>query len=111
MLCGSLDGRGVWGRTDPCIRMTESLHCSPETISYTPIQNEKFKVKKKKYEFCFSAELSEMIADMIIVPKRFLIADLSIPIYMKGNLVGWFLKCVYALTECCLLRFLFPKKV
>ena len=48
MLCGSLDGRGVWGRTDPCIRMTESLHCSPETISYTPIQNEKFKVKKKK---------------------------------------------------------------
>ena len=69
------------------------------------------KLKKKKYEFCFSAELSEMIADMIIVPKRFLIADLSIPIYMKGNLVGWFLKCVYTLTECCLLRFLFPKKV
>ena len=31
MLCGSLDGRGVWGRTNTCICMAESLHCSPET--------------------------------------------------------------------------------
>jgi len=23
MLCGSLDGRGVWGRMDTCIHMTE----------------------------------------------------------------------------------------
>lgn len=51
-----------------------------------------------------------MIADMIIVPKRLLIADLSIPIYMKGNLVGLFLKCVYALTECCLLITIFVSK-
>ena len=28
MLCGSLDGRGVLGRTDICICMAESLHCS-----------------------------------------------------------------------------------
>ena len=56
MLLGSLDGRGIWGRMDTCICMAESLHCPPGTmslttllISYTPIQNEKF--KKKKYSF------------------------------------------------------------
>ena len=43
MSCGSLDGRGVWGRVDTCICMAESLCCSPETVttllvSYTPIQ-------------------------------------------------------------------------
>ena len=32
MLCGSLDGRRVWGEMDTCICMIESLHCSPETI-------------------------------------------------------------------------------
>ena len=47
MSCGSLDGRGVWGRMDPCICMAESLCCPPETITtlligYTPIQNKKF---------------------------------------------------------------------
>ena len=45
MLCGSLDGRGVWGRVDTCIHMAESLCCSPETITtlligYTAIQLE-----------------------------------------------------------------------
>ena len=48
MLCGSLDGRGVWGRVDICICMAESLHCSPGTITAlltgnTPIQNNKFR--------------------------------------------------------------------
>ena len=48
MSCGSLLGRGVWGRIDTCICMAESLHCSPEItttllIGYTPIQNKKFK--------------------------------------------------------------------
>ena len=33
MLCGSLDGRGVWGRMDTCVCMTESLCCSPETYN------------------------------------------------------------------------------
>ena len=47
MLCGSLDGRGVWRKMDICIYIAESLHCSPETITtlligYTPIQNKKF---------------------------------------------------------------------
>ena len=40
-LYGSLDGRGVWGRTDTCACISESLHCSPESItlliSYIPI--------------------------------------------------------------------------
>ena len=46
LLCGSLDGRGVWGRIDMCIRMAVFLCSPPETstllISYTPIQNKKF---------------------------------------------------------------------
>ena len=51
MLCGSLDGSEVWGRTDACINIctAESLCCSPETtttllITYTSIQTEKVKV-------------------------------------------------------------------
>ena len=44
MLCGSLDGRGVWGRMDTYICMAEYLCRPPETftallIGYTPIQN------------------------------------------------------------------------
>ena len=34
MLCGSLDGKGVWGRMDTCTCMAEFLHCSPETITH-----------------------------------------------------------------------------
>ena len=33
MLCGSLDGRGVWGRMDTCVCMAGSLPCSPGTIT------------------------------------------------------------------------------
>ena len=33
VLCGSLDGRGVWGRMDTCIHMAECLCCPPETIT------------------------------------------------------------------------------
>ena len=33
MLHGSLDDRGIWGRTETSIRMAESLHCSSETIT------------------------------------------------------------------------------
>ena len=48
MLCGSLEGRGVWGRMDPCICVAESLCYSPETItklliSDITIQNKKLK--------------------------------------------------------------------
>ena len=57
MLCASLDGRGVWGRMDPCMCMAESLCCSPKTtvlIGYTPIQNNK-KVQKKRKIWCPSS--------------------------------------------------------
>ena len=52
MLCGSLDGRGVWGRMDACICTTEFPCCLPETITtlligYTPKQNKKFPKKQK----------------------------------------------------------------
>ena len=49
--CGRQDGRGVWGRMDTCLCVVESLCGSPETITlligYTPVQNKKFKRKKK----------------------------------------------------------------
>ena len=47
--CGSPDGRAVWGRTDTCIHMAESLCCSPAITAglltgYTPVQNKKLEV-------------------------------------------------------------------
>ena len=33
MLCGSLNGRGIWGRMDTCICVAESLFCSLETVT------------------------------------------------------------------------------
>ena len=53
MSCGSLDGKGVWGRVNTCICMAEPLYCSLETvttlsISYTPIQNKKLKKESEK---------------------------------------------------------------
>ena len=58
MLYGNLDGRQVWRRMYACICMTESLHCSPETITtlligYTPIQN---KMLKKEKRFCLPTQ-------------------------------------------------------
>ena len=52
MLCASLDGRGVWGRLDTCIRVAEALVCSPETtttllIECTPRQSKTLKLQKK----------------------------------------------------------------
>ena len=32
MVCGGLDGRGVWGRMDTCICMAEFLCYLPETV-------------------------------------------------------------------------------
>ena len=46
MLCGSLDGRGVWGRVDTGIYMAESLG-SCHTIVNWLCSNIKLKVKKK----------------------------------------------------------------
>ena len=33
MLCGNLDGRGIWGKFDTFMCMAETLCCSPETIT------------------------------------------------------------------------------
>ena len=53
MLCGSLDGRGIWGIVDTCVCVAESLCCPLETImtlliGYTPKGTVKFFLKKKK---------------------------------------------------------------
>ena len=48
MLCGSLNGKGVWERMDTCIYMVKSFCCPPETRNIvnccTPIKNIKFKI-------------------------------------------------------------------
>ena len=43
MLCGSLDGRGVWERMNTFTHMAEPLHHEPESITtlltvYSPVQ-------------------------------------------------------------------------
>ena len=53
MLYGNLDKRVFSRRLDTCICMAESLCSPPEAITtlltgYTPIQNKKSKLKKKK---------------------------------------------------------------
>ena len=45
MLCGSLDGRGVWGRMDTWIWMAESLYCLPETITLLVSVMLQYKIK------------------------------------------------------------------
>ena len=46
MLCGSLDGRGVWGRMDTSTYMGESPGCSHNIVNRL-CSNIKLKVKKK----------------------------------------------------------------
>ena len=51
ILCGSLGGRGVWGRTNTHLCTAESFCCPLETIAtlligYTPIQDRKLKKKE-----------------------------------------------------------------
>lgn len=51
MLYGSLDGRGVWERTDTCIWMVETLHsCSTETITTLLVNHLYSKIKGYKKE-------------------------------------------------------------
>ena len=66
MLCGSLDGKGVCGRMDTCLCVVESLHCPPETvttllISYTLIQNKKFKIMKKNGSLAMTTHLHMVV--------------------------------------------------
>ena len=60
MLCGSLDGRGIWGTVDTRVCVAESLCCPLETImmlliGYTSIETVKFffflKKDKNKQHF------------------------------------------------------------
>ena len=60
ILCGSLDGRGVWGRMDTRICIAELPCCSHKIsttllIDYTPIQNKKLKDSKKIVNCCLNA--------------------------------------------------------
>ena len=66
MLSASLDGIGFWGRMDTCVYMAESLRCSSEMtttllINYTPIQNKKLKVWRKKKKSLVQCEPSRTI--------------------------------------------------
>ena len=56
MLCGSLDGRGVWGRTETYLCMAEPFCSSPETIATLLISNiltQNKKLKKKTTLNCY----------------------------------------------------------
>ena len=46
VLCGSLDGRGVWGRMDTCVYIAESLHCSPEITQHCQLDMLRYKIKR-----------------------------------------------------------------
>ena len=57
ILCDSLNGRGAWRKMYTWMCMPESLHCSPETIrasfvnqlcSNTEVKKKKFNLKKKE---------------------------------------------------------------
>ena len=74
VLCGSLGGRGAWGRVDTCVCMAEPLRCPPETITtlligYTLIKITSSKKKKKAQVFIhtpcrtFETEESVLIID------------------------------------------------
>ena len=56
LLRSSLDGKGVWGRTDTGICVAESLHCSPETIT-TLFVNWLYPNTKFKKNFFFKKQV------------------------------------------------------
>ena len=74
VLSASLDGTGFWGRMDTCVYMAESLRFSPEMtttllINYTPIQNKKLKVWKKKKKVWYSVSPQELFSIIMDVSK------------------------------------------
>ena len=48
MLCGSLDGRGVWAGMDTGLRTAESFCCPPETITPLLMVVGRYKIKSLK---------------------------------------------------------------
>ena len=49
VLCGSLDGRGIWRRVDTCICTAESLRC------YLKLSQHCYKIKVKKNKIKFES--------------------------------------------------------
>ena len=83
MLCGSLDGRRVWGRVDTCRYTAESLCCPLETItvlliSYTPIKKLKSLILKRKHYY-LNQEITCDNEDM----------DKCAPLCYVGGIVNW----------------------
>ena len=81
---------GVWGRTDACLCMTESLFSSPEAITtlligYTPIQNKKLKIKSTPTEIFF--ETFSLIISNRLFPK-YLSPPLHKHIHLTTSLYG-----------------------
>ena len=61
MSCGSLEGRGVWGRMDTCIWMAEPLCYPPETITtlligYTSVKNKKSYITALRQTIIFRSD-------------------------------------------------------
>ena len=78
VLDGSLDGRGVSRRMDTCVRMTESLCCSPETnttllIGYTPIQNKKYIYKNLYNSIIGNSPILESLYQLKIHHKIYIL--------------------------------------
>ena len=67
MLCGSLDGRGVWERMNTCTHMAEPLHHEPESITtlltvYSPVQKKRLTKKAiKNYYLLCSIQLIDRV--------------------------------------------------
>ena len=102
MLCCSLDGRGVWGRMDTCINMTESLHCSPETITtlligYSQIQNKMLKKYCDQLFYMITAMLYLGIATSLFSSKYSLqVLSLSFQAWtINSRLFSWNLIHIY----------------
>ena len=65
VLCGSLNGRRVWGRINTDICMAKSLGCLPETyitllIGYSPIKIKLKKLIKVKVALCDPMSIQSM---------------------------------------------------
>ena len=81
VLCGSLNGRRVWGRMNTDICMVKSLGCLPETyitllIGYSPI-----KIKLKKIIKVKAAQSCPTLCDPISIQSM----EFSRPAYQSGQ--------------------------
>ena len=97
MLCGSQNGRGVWGRMETCICLLESLHCSSETlatllIGYAPMQNKNFFKNEKEWicvyiwliHFIVQQKLAQHCKATILQEKHFFLKS-HWTIWMKNR--------------------------